>query len=449
MNVSTVTCVQALTQSYNLAVINFTVVMDQNASLSDERYTYGEWFPFSAEPGSTPVIIPPLSNPGENMNADSILYCLIDFVEPQCGITVRWLPSMVVTLTLILKAIVTATFVRRSKHFRNRLYNSLGDIIDLAVRYPKFAMAKSDQYTVINWRIKAIRTRSSLFKIFGFGGYLVYIYFLGGLAILIYVWVYNVQWSAVGVSAALANGGFTDLSTKWSPLQWVNFSAVELFQAITAANSLQLWISSACILVDNHVTRMWQELDWHRYYRKSRRPRTSFPGVPGTKSARKLQLPYIVAAFSMALQFLLHWTASRAVSIIETTGPIVYPDSASIAPSVLGYNGSWGLLGSLGLFVQVLPVPLLVLACLWCLIVIILTLIYIFPFRRWMPTMAGSARVVFEACSGLKGGLPQGGIRWGQISDCEEEPGRAGFSSAPRPIVQGKKYWETQLVRRP
>jgi hypothetical protein len=85
-----------------------------------------------------------------------------------------------------------------------------------------------------------------------------------------------------------------------------------------------------------------------------------------------------------------------------------------------------------------------VLASLWLFVLVVLAFFYLFPFLTWMLKLTGSVRTVFDACSSLNGALPKEGIKWGEISDPDEEPGRTGFSWEARPVIEGQVYLERQ-----
>jgi hypothetical protein len=462
-NVSTDLCIQTLSQSYNTDVRNFSAVLNVDSpSMSKEMSGFPSPPNWNFNRSSSGLSVDEAETTsfalfflvgGPNMTQvdETILYCLIEFVEPECGISARWLPSTIVTVTLVIKAIITIMFIRRSKHFQVRVYNNLGDVVDLSVRslrYPEFGLllaTSNECNNVTVSEVKARRKRLPFIIIFGLLDYGVYVYFLLGLGMILSLCIHfrDPGLNQLGYFFAddsQASGNFFSLDTNWSLLQYQDFSTIDLLGAVMTANTLQLWISSSLLLVHNHITRMWQEWEWRRYSYKLQIPRTSFPGIAGTKSARRLQLPWFLAVFLMTAGLLLHWITSQAMSVVETTGSTV--DNASY-----GGPGVSTAARSISLFVQILPIPMLVLASLWLLVLVVLTFFYLFPFRTWMPKLAGSVRTVLDACSSLNRELPKGGIKWGEISDPDEDPGRTGFSLEARPVIEGKVYLEKQWRR--
>jgi len=262
INVSCNACIQALSPSFNVQVRNFSAV-DAGSGYVLEELMYGD-FPSPPTWNFTPGSAIDNLITGDP-RSQYLFYCLIDFIEPQCGISLRWIPSMIVTFTLALKAVVTMTVIRHSKKIRIRLYNTIGDVISLAARYPKgelLQMVSKNKYEVI-CNVKASRRRFHVLGDFGLPDCFIYVYFLGGMGTII--------------SLVFEQGGFESLSALWSPLQWLNLSSSELVLAILIANSLQLWVSGAWLFVNNHVTRMWQEWEWHRYYQNVRIPQPYGP----------------------------------------------------------------------------------------------------------------------------------------------------------------------------
>lgn len=71
--------------------------------------------------------------PGERNTA--IMYCLAS-VEEQCGVVIRWLPFVIFSVSIALKAIVAWLSINFHPHFKNRLYNNLGDLVYFAVENP-------------------------------------------------------------------------------------------------------------------------------------------------------------------------------------------------------------------------------------------------------------------------------------------------------------------------
>jgi hypothetical protein len=173
-----------LIPTYNTDVRNFSAIIDVDSpSMSKEMYGFlspPNWnfnrssSGLSVDEAGTASFALFFLVGGPNMTRvdEAILYCLIEFVEPDCGISAQWLPSTIVTVTLVVKGIVTIMFIRRSKYFQVRVYNNLGDVVDLSVCslwYAEFGLlpaTSNERNNVTVSEVKAVRKRLP-FKICG------------------------------------------------------------------------------------------------------------------------------------------------------------------------------------------------------------------------------------------------------------------------------------------
>jgi hypothetical protein len=117
----------------------------------------------------------------------------------------------------------------------------------------------------------------------------------------------------------------------------------------------------------------------------------------------------------MAVSTLLHWLASQAVFVGGDT-------------TINGFT--FGLCWS--------PVALIAIASTTFVLLIGLSVVYFIPFRSQMPVMAGSARVVIDACCKLRLPLPDLGIQWGDISTIDQRI--AGFGEDVGKLEKGVSY---------
>ena len=94
----------------------------------------------------------------------------------------------------------------------------------------------------------------------------------------------------------------------------------------------------------------------------------------------------------------------------------------------------------MNIIAYVMPLPAIVLACVWTALVLTITVIYFLPQRSPMPMMCGSARVVLASCCELAE-LPEDGIMWGDITETLGSSKRkAGFSQTAGAIREGELY---------
>jgi hypothetical protein len=146
-----------------------------------------------------------------------------------------------------------------------------------------------------------------------------------------------------------------------------------------------------------------------------------------TKNSNCLKIPrdtsntmaYSLSALMMAVSTCLHWIASQGFYFIES------------------YDNGFE---QLTLVVYQIPLPIIVLATIWTVLNITLTVFYTRPQRSAMPFMYGSARVAFASCCSLTD-LPATGIMWGGITETpDSEKRKAGFAPTAGEIVEEAWY---------
>lgn len=212
------------------------------------------------------------------------------------------------------------------------------------------------------------------------------------------------------------------ISGAYGILEWTfpsTRSSTDILQAVVFSNLGQLLLSVVYLLFNNQITRLWQEREWRSFYRKAKKPRTAIASGPGTRPTRWLQLPYSLSALLITVSICLHWIASQAVYFVES------------------YRSSFK---GVTLNLYIMPLPTIVFASIWTVLVIVISIIYFLPIYTRMPVMASSARVIMASCCRLTE-LPPDGIMWGDITHLSGSSKRkAGFSSTAGEILVGETY---------
>ena len=368
-------------------------------------------------------------------NELQILYCLADTVDEECGIVVRWLPLVIFASALAVKAIIVCIAIHVLPHFKKRLYNNLGDFIYFSVHNPDFKIPNeslaskrklSKSYMPANGvEVCAKRKHKPWAWFLGASDWVAYFLLICGVAgvwVLVgyNLWIigsgYTFTWTETGFGL---NGGAAVDSMDWNPDGANSLTSTDIFAAVIMANIPQLCISIAYLLFNNQISRLWQEREWRSFYLRRKLPRTGIASGPGTRSTRWLQLPYLFSALLIGMSICLHWLASQAVFLVES-----YQET---------FHG-------MTIILHVMPLPAIVLACIWTAIVIAISVIYFLPQRSPMPVMCGSARVVLASCNSLVE-LSVDGIMWGDITDMPGSSKRkAGFSRTAGAIREGELY---------
>jgi hypothetical protein len=395
---------------------------------------------------------------------NEISSCFVETAVAQCSITIRWFPLVVTSIAILIKSITAFIAIRRSRHFKYRLYNSLGDFIAVATRHreelavPGECLANKGEWNKSDNRAlrggEGIPRRASR-------GLRIWIQYLGILDWIVWVfWVTSVAAICylTGISLAQVQAKFKDADSQTitsifdlfgiagfgrpslafivgnsSPAGGTSFDGREPVGfplQIALANSPQLWFSVGYLLWNNQITRICGEHEWRSYENRRKLPRVSYgASLQGTRNTRWLQLPYSVSIILMVVSTAMHWIVSQTLFVVEV-------ENQSGLPVLNGTPTPPGLV----YIICYSPTAIFVTACLSGLLILKITIYYVYPFRSCMPFMAGSARVVFASCTALPRQLPKDGVMWGDVSD---QYGRlAGFGENARAIRVGEIYPE-------
>lgn len=349
--------------------------------------------------------------------AADISQCYLRLVQPQCKIGIRWAELIVVSTILIVKLCVVYFFVRRTtRTLKNeRLFNSIGDFMLLAVKEPRFHINAKGSKVGPGLKVQ-VRWISTL----GFLDFCIWAFWF--CSILSVTIIGFVGWKTCGEGESLiafahvAPIGSTNLMVQPGGSLFANES-ISLLLLLLLANCPQLWVSICYLLWNNQLTRIWMEHEWRSYYLQRQRPRISHNAedIVNVRNTRFLQLPYSATAFLMTTSTVLHWLVSQAFFVTRGIDPFQGPTAII----------NWS------------PIALLILALITLILLVATTIHYFTPFNTVMPFMGGSAHVVMEACYQLRT-FPSAGIEWGDIST--ETEWIAGFGETVVEITDGVTY---------
>jgi hypothetical protein len=391
-------------------------------------------------------------------SANEIDRCYINARIPDCTITVRWFPLAATTIALIIKTVTAILAVRKTYHFKHRLYNSLGDIIAVATRHreelgmPGECLANKGEYKKQGLRalytVGDVRTipkraapiRRRWIRYLGFLDWTVWLFWVGSV---VAVWLLMFM-SLVPVRRRFLDENGSEYTNIFTLFSIAGFGKVSLAfllsnnhggQAldgeqplglplqIAMANAPQLWLSLGYFLWNNQVTRIWGEHEWRSYAGRRKIPRVSYGAdSPGVRNTRWLQLPYVLSATLMSISTVMHWVVSQALFVVEVEDLSNARNATAELIFAICYS----------------PTAIFAIGVMAMALIAFITIYYFIPFRSWMPVMAGSARVVFASCTALPKHLPAAGIMWGDVSD---EWGRlAGFGESANALQMGEIY---------
>lgn len=429
---------------------NITIVVLNETKL--EKY---ESFVTNWNTGSRETLGPP-----DPQDLDS---CYVNAVIPKCSVTVRWFPLVVTTLAMMIKTATAYFALKKSRHFKYRLYNSLGDFIAVATRHreelsvPGECLANNGEYRKKRMRalkggtggipLRAENRRQMYIRYLGFLDWVVWLFWIGSVAVL---------WFLVSKSLDAVSNDYRDergdkitnalqlfsiagfgrlslsfvISNSGSATDLPGADTVSLPVQLAIANSPQLWLSMSYLLWNNQITRIWGEHEWRSYSGRRKRPRVSYGAdVDGVKNTRWLQLPYFLSLILMGISTTMHWVVSQTLFVVEV-------ENQSQLPHIHGQPAPDAIIFA----ICYSPTAIFVIAVIGIVLMLGITIYYILPFRSWMPFMAGSARVVFASCCALPKDLPEDGVMWGDVSD---EWGRlAGFGENAKALKAGEIYPE-------
>ena len=133
----------ANSETFNLNVSSVTAVIDPVNVANCNATAYNLTLPSvpTWNESAAAELIYALSACIDDSVPKSAMYCLANSVEEQCGVMVRWLPLVIFSASLGLKAIVACLAILFLPHFKKRLYNNLGDVIYFAIENPDSAIA--------------------------------------------------------------------------------------------------------------------------------------------------------------------------------------------------------------------------------------------------------------------------------------------------------------------
>ena len=159
------------------------------------------------------------------------------------------------------------------------------------------------------------------------------------------------------------------------------------------------------------------EREWRNYYRNRQKPRVSCDaGEPGVEPTSFLQLPFWLTLVVICFSTALHWVVSHILTAVEQVGR---------DPQLVLSQGAIVIAGIIA-----------------TVLVLGINIPYFVPIRSWMPLLGGSLKVVLHFCHPLsfekEGGLPEGGIAWGDISTASQR--RAGFGEKVSPMTENVDY---------
>ena len=382
---------------------------------------------------------------------------------PICSVTIRWFPLVMTTIAMMIKTVTAFLAIRKSDHFRYRLYNSLGDFIAVATRHreelsvPGECLANKGQWKRQGMRalkggirgtpLRAVYARRVWIRYLGILDWIVWIFWVGSIVAI---------WFLVDKSLVTVRNNFRDensneitniftlfsiagfgrvslafiVSNSGGETAFEGEKAVGLPLQIALANSPQLWLSVGYLLWNNQITRIWGEHEWRSFAGRRKPPRVSYgANEPGVRNTRWLQLPYMLSAILMVISTTMHWIVSQALFVVEVENQSGLPTlNSEPAPDAIIFAICYS------------PTAIFVTAIMAMSLILGITIYYVIPFRSWMPFMAGSARVVFASCCALPKDLPADGVMWGDVSD---EWGRlAGFGENAKGIQNGEIYPE-------
>ena len=417
-NITADQCITYLVSSYAyvLEYDNLTVVLNPEAA--GDYNDYDGLAAFPAHESTAPDFLP---------SASDIANCYVHYIVSKCELTIRWLPLVCTSATLLTKSLVILIALRRHPHFRQRVYNSLGDMIALGARH---------QFQNNNFQNNVYPRRGQKVR---------WVQALGKWDVLVAVFWWT---SALGVSiaGAITFGNVTSGLSFSAALKLFGIGSINYLTSfvpgqtnpahtggtpetaslqIIIANSPQLWLSLGYLLWNNQITRIWMEREWRSFYCNRKKPRISYHSKEiGVRATRWLQLPYWLTAILMVISTLMHFLVSQTLFVVEILG----------ATRFSGY-----------FFTNYSPLAIFAIGIIATILVLGITIYYYIPIRTNMPLMAGSARVVFDSCSGLSTALPVGGIAWGDISTPIKQ--QVGFGETVRPLLDGDPQSETARQR--
>jgi hypothetical protein len=321
--------------------------------------------------------------------------CFVEYLPSVCHYTVRWLPLLVVGVAVLVKAIVCELTLHFHPHFRQRIFNCLGDVLWLSARHPELCsrLPSLPEMEIKNRRrIPWIKSLSPL-----------------DYSVLILWWACSFRLIWLGWEGLQLHTTRLDFSATMDM-----FSPLPFNSTLFVANIPHVWVAVAYYVWNNQVSRYYMEREWRSYYQHRRLLRVSYDtNDPGVRSTSLLQLPPLYSALVKLITVVLHWILSHAVVVEE---------QVSSSQHILKLSAGTILIAGIISGVAMLGV----------------TTLYFLPVITWMPLMGGSLRTVLYFACHLSYPLPANGISWGEISD--ESVLQAGFSAHMEPMRSDLLY---------
>jgi hypothetical protein len=430
------TDLRTIVGAFNVEIANITLIVDDTAPLG-----FLDYFGNVTELGPNGTQL--------NPNWNYIRYCFENKTPAICTLTARWAPLAVFTGVLILKSIGVLISLRYMSHFRQPLYTSIGELLQLAIHNTDARIVSATEALqdgplirrhlsktkpavrgVVRklawWRLMLISDWVCYaFQLFSFAWAILAVY----ESTVTYLPVYSTR----NIFKVFIAQGF---GTPERPLWTYNLGGVDditssqLTALVFLANSDQLWLAIGVFCANNHFTRIWLEGDWRKYYMRQRNPRVSRDMVSdptGTKKPRKVApVPYWITVSQLILGAAAHWLLSEAFFVVEA---FYRPPGSTLSYIQFYVTHSPGVMAIGGL-------------CFFTFIILI-TAHMLIPRWREMPVMNGSVRVVLASCTRLTR-FGREGIAWGTVDE-KGEVKEAGFAPIVTPLTPGN-YGGTTIV---
>jgi hypothetical protein len=416
--------------AFNVDLVNFTLVVDDTAPV--ELLDYFGTITESA-PNGTQL----------NPNWEYIRYCFANKTPAICTLTARWAPLAVFTGVLILKSIVVLISLTYMSHFRQPLYTTIGELLQLVIHNtdartvpatealqdgPLICPLSKTKPTVRGVVRKLVWWRLMLksdwvcygFQLFSFGWGMFALY----ESTIAYLPIYSTHDI---FNIFIAQGFGTPERPLWAyhlGSTGDTIASSELTALVFLANSVQLWLAIGVFCANNHFTRIWLEGDWRKYYMRKRNPRVSRdmvsdPSESGTKKPRKVApLPYWITISQLILGATAHWLLSEAFFVVEAF-----------------YKPPGSTLSIIQFYVTHSPGVIALDVLLFFTFIFFVTVHMFIPRWREMPIMNGSVRVVLASAARLTR-FGKEGIEWGTVDEGGHVK-EAGFGPVVTPLTPG------------
>ena len=426
------TDLRTIVGAFNVEIANITLIVDDAAPVDLVDY-------FGSVTNGTQL----------NPNWNYIRYCFENKIPPICTLTARWARLAVFTGVLILKSIVVLISVTYMSHFRQPLYTSIGELLQLAIhntdaRIVPATEALQDGPLIRHLSKTKPAVRGVVRKLAWWRLMLISDWACYGFLLFSFAWaifalyestiVYLPVYSTRNIFKVFIAQGF---GTPERPLWTYNFGGTDnivtssqLTALVFLANSDQLWLAIGVFCANNYYTRIWLEGDWRKYYMRHRNPRVSRDMLSdpiGTKKPRKMApAPYWITIMQLSLGAAAHWLLSEAFFVVEA---FYRPPGSTLSDIQFYVTHSPGVMAIGGL-------------CFFTFIIFI-TAHMLIPKWREMPVMNGSVRVVLASGTRLTR-FGTEGIAWGMVDE-KGEVKEAGFAPVVSPLTPGN-YGGTTIV---